>query len=96
VIPETLRAEPFAARFVLRDEKRIAAAVNTSEAPDSLWRQALALAPEIAGGGSSDKAKALRLINPWRLRVPLFDLAAASALARMTGAGLFPPPPCSL
>lgn len=36
------------------------------------------------------------LLNPWAKRVPLFDLAAASALARLVGEPAFPPPPCSL
>ena len=65
--------------------------VNTSGAPDSLWRQARALTPEVSGG-----APMRRLLNPWPLRVPLFDLPAASALARLTGTTPFPLPPCSL
>lgn len=96
VIPETLRAPPRAAHFTLPGKESVSNAVNTGDAPDSLWRQALALTPEITGGGPSDNPTARRLINPWPLRLPLFDLAAASALARLTGAEAFPPPPCSL
>ncbi len=92
VIPDAFRA----ARFALPGKESVSKAVNTSEAPDSLWRQALALTPEIAGGGPPVNRKARRLLNPWPLRAPLFDLAAASALARLTGAEPFPPPPCSL
>ena len=96
VIPEALRGTSESARFALPGKQSIAEAANRSEAPDSLWRQALSLTPEITGGGPPVNRKARRLLNPWPLRVPLFDLAAASALARLTGTDAFPPPPCSL
>jgi tRNA(Ile)-lysidine synthase len=96
VIPEAFRAPPSEIRFIIPGKERVAEAVNSSEAPDSLWRQALALTPEIAGGGPPVDRKPRRLINPWPKRVPLFDLAAASALARLTGVEPFQPPPYSL
>ena len=37
-----------------------------------------------------------RRLYPWPVRVPLFNLAAASALAQLVGFEAFPPPPCSL
>ncbi len=37
-----------------------------------------------------------RALNPWPSRVPLFDLRAASGLARIAGLPAFPAPPCSL
>jgi tRNA(Ile)-lysidine synthase len=96
IIPEQLRAPPSEIRFFIPGKERIAEAVNSSGAPDSLWRQALALTPRKSGAGQTVDGKARRLLNPWPLRVPLFDLAAASALARLTGTEVFPPPPCSL
>ncbi len=95
VIPQALRALPSPLRFTLPGENR-ADAVNSSGAPDSLWRQALALTPEIISDAHSVSGEMRRLLNPWPLRVPLFDLAAALALARLTGVEAFPPPPCSL
>ena len=96
VIPELFRAPPHAARFALPGKESVSNAVNTSDAPDSLWRQAQALTPEIIAEGASPGQTPRRLINPWPLRLPLFDLSAASALARLTGAEPFPRPPCSL
>jgi tRNA(Ile)-lysidine synthase len=95
VIPEMFRAPLSETRFVLPDKDRVAQAVNTSGAPDSLWRQARALTPEITGRGP-DAPFARRLLNPWPQRAPLFDLPTVSALARLTGLGAFPAPPCSL
>lgn len=91
VIPETLRAPPSEVRFA----RPALDTVNTSGAPDSLWRHARALNPLITGG-RPDRPFARRLLNPWPLRAPLFDLPAVSAVARLTGLGAFPAPPCSL
>jgi tRNA(Ile)-lysidine synthase len=96
VIPAAFRSPPHPAAIKLPDDMSLKAAVNTSQAPDSLWRQALALTPEIISDAHSVSGEMRRLLNPWPLRVPLFDLAAASALARLTSAEPFPPPPCSL
>jgi tRNA(Ile)-lysidine synthase len=96
VIPELFRAPPCQARFVLPDRDGVAEAVNTSGAPDSLWRQARALTPAVTGSGPDAPCSARRLLNPWPLRAPLFDLPAVTALARLTGLGVFPAPPCSL
>ena len=87
VIPQIFRIPPDEARFVFPAKEK----VNTSSAPDSLWQQARALTPEASSG-----AAMRRLLNPWPLRVPLFDLPAASALARLTGEASFPAQPCSL
>jgi tRNA(Ile)-lysidine synthase len=95
VIPELFRAPPSQTRFVLPGKDGAAEPVNTSGAPDSLWRQARALTPEMTGRGP-DAPFARRLLNPWPLRAPLFDLPAVTALARLTGLGAFPAPPCSL
>jgi tRNA(Ile)-lysidine synthase len=96
VIPEIFRAPPSETRFVLPGKEIVSASVNASGAPDSLWRQALSLTPQITGGGAPVNGNMRRLLNPWPLRVPLFDLAVASAVARLTGTEPFPPPPCSL
>lgn len=37
-----------------------------------------------------------RALNPWPSRVPLYDLRAASGLAKIAGQPAFPTPPCSL
>ena len=96
IIPQTIWAAPFDARFAPPDEARLAHETNLSGAPDSLWRQAGSVTPQVKAHGPGICPNARRLLNPWPLRVPLFDLAAASALARLTGADPFPPPPCSL
>lgn len=96
VIPRAFLRPPYPAMLKLPGQVSLKAAVNASEAPDSLWRQALSLTPEITGFDETEMTEPRRLLNPWPLRVPLFDLAAASALARLTGAEPFPPPPCSL
>jgi tRNA(Ile)-lysidine synthase len=95
VIPDMFRAPPYETRFALPGKDHVAQAVNTSGAPDSLWRQARALTPEVTGGGP-EVPSARRRLNPWPLRAPLFDLPAVAALARLNGLGVFPAPPCSL
>ena len=79
--------------FILRESRNPgkASGVQKSEAqilegvPVSLVRRALAL-----------KVLGKPILNPWPLRVPLFDLAAASALARLAAAEALPPSACSL
>lgn len=102
VIPQMFRAGPHGTRFTFLDESTLSAA-DGRDVPESLRRQAVSLWPLTAGweanrrdDGRPAARTARRLINPWPLRLPLFDLAAASALARLTGAEPFPPPPCSL
>jgi tRNA(Ile)-lysidine synthase len=99
VIPELFRAEPYRTRFTFLDERDLSAA-DAREVPESLRRQAFALWPQTVGrevdrhvDGRPVTGAARRLLNPWPLRLPLFDLAAASALARLTRADPFPPPP---
>ena len=79
--------------FVLRENRNPgkmseiapAQAKFPKDVPASLARRALATVP-------SDR----RRLYPWPVRVPLFNRAAASALAQLVGFEAFPPPPCSL
>jgi tRNA(Ile)-lysidine synthase len=96
VIPQVFRAPPRGVHFIIPGNDPEAKPFNSSGAPDSLWRQALTLAPEVSDGTDSANGKVRRLLNPWPLRVPLFDLPSASALARLTGTEALLPPPCSL
>jgi tRNA(Ile)-lysidine synthase len=64
--------------------------VFSADAPSSLVTAAQKLEPP-------QPLQIIRhLLNPWPRRVPLFDLPAASALARLAGELAFPPAPCSL
>ena len=66
--------------------------------PPSLVRHAMALEPSADGADSNALTRAgfRRILNPWPVRVPLFDLPAAAALARVAAIPAFPPAPCSL
>ena len=103
VIPEVYRGKPYETHFHLYDEADLELPDHSGGAPESLRRQANLLRAYIVGRlierdaeGRPLMGHPRRLLNPWPKRVPLFDLAAASALARLTGAEPFPPPPCSL
>jgi tRNA(Ile)-lysidine synthase len=81
----------FDGRYVLgADVTRVPAAAVSSEAPQSLISHAQRLEPP--PGCEIVRHK----LNPWPKRVPLFDLASASALAHLAGEPDFPPAPCSL
>jgi tRNA(Ile)-lysidine synthase len=81
----------FDGRYVLRPgAARPQAGTPNPDAPQSLVKQAKQLEPP------SGQAIIRHLLNPWPKRVPLFDLLAASALARLAGEPDFPSAPCSL
>ena len=79
----------------LRDPGETAGSGNL---PPSLVRHALALEPSVGSADSNAFTRAgfRRILNPWPVRVPLFDLPAAAALARVAAIPDFPPAPCSL
>ena len=102
VIPQAYRAKPYETHFHQYDEADLELPDYSGDAPESLRRQANHLRAYIVGHLVERDAEGRplvghlrRLLNPWPRRVPLFDLAAASALARLTGAEAFPAAPCT-
>ncbi len=81
----------FDGRYVARPgASRPQTDMKNPDAPPGLVAQAKQLEPP------SGYEVIRHILNPWPMRLPLFDLPAASALARLAGEPELPPAPCSL